>query len=230
MTGARSCCFSGCGRSLRRTFCTRSLARRLAPVGRAPPPCGGSCLSRQARAGRGHASLLLQGAFGRARASLRWRLALAGPVTASIRALGAPPRPLGRLPALRRWQIHAGSPCFRQSDGDRLFRRTCAVLALADMMNLFAHVLTCLGRRRLALGLVACSPRLRSFLRHESPPRFFGGKRAKSSPVKASVATETFVANFPKSDSVTSFVVNVAESEADSGHYRFVTCVTRRPA
>ena len=50
----------------------------------------------------------------------------------------------GGRPLLRRGKIDARFARLRQPDRDRLFRRSCAVLALANMIHLFADELACL--------------------------------------------------------------------------------------
>src|SRR5687768_5511738 len=65
----------------------------------------------------------------------------------------------------RRRQLDAGAPRLREADRNRLFRGARAMLALADVMDLFAHELTSLGRRRLALPLVSACPFERFFFR-----------------------------------------------------------------
>jgi hypothetical protein len=48
-----------------------------------------------------------------------------------------------------RWrQLHAGTARLRQANGNRLFGRSRTVLAFTDMVDLFAHELAGLCRRR----------------------------------------------------------------------------------
>src|ERR1700686_2739744 len=58
----------------------------------------------------------------------------------------------------RRRQLHARPPCLRQADSDGLLRRPRAVLAFADVLDLFMYEFASLRRRRLTLALVlSCS-------------------------------------------------------------------------
>src|SRR5437879_4723311 len=104
------------------------------------------------------------GALGRRRTF--WRRA----VTALIGPDSTFACPFGGLPLGGRGEIDAGPPCLRQADGDRLFRRSRSVFALADVVHFLADKLTGLGRRRLALTFVLpCS--FHGFLfRHGSLP------------------------------------------------------------
>src|SRR5689334_24050219 len=66
-------------------------------------------------------------------------------------------------------ELDAGAPRLREPDRDRLLGRSGAVLALAHVMNLLAHELARLRRRRLPRTLVgACAPE-RFLLRHLDP-------------------------------------------------------------
>src|SRR5438132_1090604 len=65
--------------------------------------------------------------------------------------------------------MDAGAPCLRQSDGDGLLRLTRSMLALSDVMHLFAHKLAGLRRRRLPLALVLARPLHRLLLWHAFP-------------------------------------------------------------
>jgi hypothetical protein len=59
--------------------------------------------------------------------------------------------------ALRWRQFHSGSPCLRQPDCNRLFRRTSPVFTLADMLDFFANEFSSLRGRRLAFARVFSS-------------------------------------------------------------------------
>lgn len=50
--------------------------------------------------------------------------------------------PCGSFTGLWSLQFHAGTPGFRESNGDGLFRRTRAMLAFADMIYFFPYKLT----------------------------------------------------------------------------------------
>jgi len=80
--------------------------------------------------------------------------------------LGAATRLFGCFAFFRSRQIDAGAARFREPDGDRLFCGSCAVLALADMMHLFANEFAGLCRRGFTLPLVALRPFDRFLLRH----------------------------------------------------------------
>jgi hypothetical protein len=56
-----------------------------------------------------------------------------------------------RLSTRRGREFHAGASGLGQADGNRLFRRSRAVLAFANMVNFLAHELTSLRRRPLSL-------------------------------------------------------------------------------
>src|SRR5207253_1614866 len=82
-------------------------------------------------------------------------------------------RVLGRLARLRgdaflrRGELHAGAACFREADGDRLFRRACAMFSVADVFDLFMNEFARLRRRRFSLPLVAARRCESRFVRHE---------------------------------------------------------------
>src|SRR5207248_4677510 len=80
--------------------------------------------------------------------------------------LGAAPRLLGCFSFFRSRQIDAGAPRFRETDGDRLFCGSRAVLALADMMHFFTNEFAGLCRRGFTLTLVALRPFDRFLLGH----------------------------------------------------------------
>src|SRR4030095_4618911 len=65
-----------------------------------------------------------------------------------------------------RWQFHASATRLGQPDGYGLLRGTCAMLALADVMDLFPHEFSGLRRRRLALPRVATRTLKGFFFRH----------------------------------------------------------------
>src|SRR5436190_23133439 len=68
--------------------------------------------------------------------------------------LRAAPRTFGGLPFFRRRQVDAGTPGFRQTDGDGLLRGPRAMFSAADFFDLLADEFACLRRRRLALAFV----------------------------------------------------------------------------
>jgi hypothetical protein len=83
-------------------------------------------------------ALLLQGIRGGPGSSSRRftsGMALAFAVVAfrSLRSAG------GGLPSARRGKFDSRAPSFRESDGDCLFRRCCAMFPFADVMHLLAH-------------------------------------------------------------------------------------------
>src|SRR5262245_38157869 len=101
--------------------------------------------------GGGRVLLALQRATDAARSPRRWFR-----MTARLARRGRRAPAGRRLRALRGTaQLHTGAPRLRQPDCDRLLRRTRAVLAFADVMDLFAHELAGLRRGRLALPFVA---------------------------------------------------------------------------
>ncbi len=87
-------------------------------------------------------------------------------------------RPRGVLRTLLRcgfraaWRrkLDTGPARLRESDGDRLLRRTGAMLALSDVLDFLANVLSSLGRRCLAPALRARRPSPRCLFRHVVPP------------------------------------------------------------
>jgi hypothetical protein len=116
--------------------------------------------------GRGAARFALERALGRRRAArpagtLRWSATSAGGIARRLAARGRGSRAL-----LRRRQIHTGPPRFRKADGNRLLGGAGAMLALADVMHLFADEFARLRGRRLALTPVAARSLQCSFLRH----------------------------------------------------------------
>src|SRR5690606_23044795 len=105
--------------------------------------CGRPRLLRELTTRRRAARFVLQRTARGARARSRW-----GPGLAAV--LPRREIALGRLAcsarsALGRRQRHTRAARLRQPDGDRLFRRACAVLAPANVVDLLAHEL---ARRR----------------------------------------------------------------------------------
>jgi hypothetical protein len=92
--------------------------------------------------------------------------------TASGRSGGGGGAFLGRrFSAGRRpWQLDAGPSCLRETDGDRLFRRARAMLALADVKDLLADELAGLGRGRLSGTLRLTSSSGCGLFGHLVPP------------------------------------------------------------
>ena len=113
---------------------------------RAARSARGQPLSPDARAlmRRGAPRFALQLAGGGAR-SLR-TIARDRPVSRAARGCRTPFR-RGLGARRRRGELDAGAARLRQADRDRLFGRSCAVLALANVMDLFAHELTSLRAR-----------------------------------------------------------------------------------
>jgi hypothetical protein len=114
--------------------------------GRATRLCG-KRLSR-----RRSMRLTLQRAQGCTRA-LRGRLPSCAPLTCAIRPRGAFACARRRLTSSRRLEFHAGAARFRQTDGDRLLRRSRAVFPLTDVLDLLTNELPRLRRWRLACSL-----------------------------------------------------------------------------
>src|SRR5438046_10526552 len=79
---------------------------------------------------------------------------------------GMPARGLGHRVARWRRHAHAGTARLRESDRDRLFGRPGAVLAFADVVELFTHELAGLRAGRLPLAAVAARALQRLLLRH----------------------------------------------------------------
>ena len=75
---------------------------------------------------------------------------------------------LGNSSFTRQWQLYPGTPRFRESDSDRLSGGARAVLALANMFNLFANKFARLGRRRLTLCLILAGTFDSLFLWHNN--------------------------------------------------------------
>src|SRR5581483_3909492 len=91
---------------------------------------------------------------GRASFALQCSLGCAGPFSRRLAfpaalafrqiALGLSARPVGCTASLRRRQFHAGAARFREANRDGLLWRSCAVLAFANVLHLFANKFTCL--------------------------------------------------------------------------------------
>src|SRR5206468_5774865 len=92
-------------------------------------------------------------------------------LTCFISVFGALAGALLGLAFLGRGEGNAGSPRLRKADGDGLFRRPCAMLAAADLVDLLANELTSLSGGRLALALGLAGFLDGSFLRHVALPR-----------------------------------------------------------
>src|SRR4029450_9233028 len=87
-------------------------------------------------------------AFGR-RFAFRRRAVPSG--VGPLRALA---RPLRSLALLWRFQIDAGPTCFGKPNCDGLLCRASPMFSLANMVNLLAHKLACLGAGRFSFPLV----------------------------------------------------------------------------
>src|SRR2546423_1477011 len=144
-------------RTARRPLGPRRFSRRRRSLGGAPPAAAGPGLSSQ-RASRGRGmALALECAADRGRPpARRWTLPSASPLGAVAGRLAA--RPLRRRSAFRRSELHASSACFRETDRDRLLRRTCTMLPLADVMYLLTDELARLGRRGFPLACILSCP------------------------------------------------------------------------
>jgi hypothetical protein len=138
------------GRALRRRSARR---RRSTPGSRPRLAC-----ERLARSSR--AWLALQRRAHRAR-SLRGRLSSCGTAGGDRTAFGARFRARRGLA-----QLDAGTPRLRESDGDRLLRRSRPVLSFPDVVDLLTHELTRLGGRCFAGALVASRAFQGFLLRH----------------------------------------------------------------
>src|SRR5205814_947228 len=68
--------------------------------------------------------------------------------------------------AFWRGQLYSCPPRLRETNGDRLFRRSGAVFAFPDVFHLFADKLASLGGRRLAFALVFARAFNRFFFCH----------------------------------------------------------------
>ena len=113
-------------------------ACRRAPRRRGSPACGASRLARQRFPRRGRPAFALQRAPGRRGASGGGPLSRAA--RGAARRCGAA---FGSRRCARRRtrQLHARTSRFRQADGNGLLRRSRAVFALADVVDLFANEL-----------------------------------------------------------------------------------------
>src|SRR5262249_11946449 len=88
------------------------------------------------------------------------------PVPALVVTLGLVARALGLLTWRRRLQLHPRAARLRKTNGDRLLRRACAVLALADVVKLLPDEFPRLGRGRFPLLLIALRARQCLFVWH----------------------------------------------------------------
>ena len=162
--------------------CSRRLARRRRAarrsLGARRLPCSSRTLRRRAtararvclsgeRSLRGRAvTLALQssanGVRSRARYFASWTPAL-GEIALGLAACARRSSLFGR-------ELHSGAARLRQADGNGLLRRPRAVLALANVVHLFAHELAGLRRRRLSLARILVRALDRFSFRHPSPP------------------------------------------------------------
>src|SRR5205823_9914672 len=108
-------------------------------------------------------ALAFKRAFGGARAFSRRLLATTGAALCEIALCLAL---CSLLAALWRRQLYPGSTRFRETNGDRLFRRSGAVFAFPNVFHLFAHELAGLGGRRFAFALVFARAFNRFFFWH----------------------------------------------------------------
>ncbi len=112
----------------------------------------------------------------------------------------------------RRSQLHARSPRFRQSDGDRLLGRSCAMFSFSDVLDLFAHELASLRRGRFALRFVASCTFNRLFFRHRNLHRSYVQERRL-----ASMGSELRFARFSTSVGVTGKTIGRAATVPVAG-------------
>lgn len=162
---ARARPFSCCSRAAFGALGVRGLAGRGRAGGGASFGGGAFGLLRQ-RAFRSRAPrLALQHLFYRARHT--WPSGgFAFSLSGFIGVFRALPGALLRF-ALRGWRkIHASAAGLGQPDSDRLLRRSCSMLALANPLDLLAHELAGLRARRFSLALVFLRSLDRFFARH----------------------------------------------------------------
>jgi len=74
----------------------------------------------------------------------------------------------GRRAGRRFRQLDASAPCLGEANGNRLFRRSRAVLAFTDVVDLFTHEFAGLGRRGLPRSFVALRTHDCVSFRHDS--------------------------------------------------------------
>ena len=159
-SSARDHRLNGSGRrALTTPACARSLPGGSLARSGAPLPSRRARLSRQRLSRRHTAALALQRATRGPRPVRRYPLA-----GAATRRLRAPLR--RRLGLTRGAQLDARAARLRQADRDRLLRRSRAMLAFTDVVDLLADELAGLRRGRLALPLVPACPLDSLFLRH----------------------------------------------------------------
>jgi hypothetical protein len=115
--------------------CTSSRRRTLSRAG--------ACLPRERGLRRGHMAFALE-CFEHGARTRRRRLVRMASLAQS--ALGGAASTLCSRALLRSWKTDACLARLRQPDGDRLFRRACTVLALTNVIHLFADELACLCR------------------------------------------------------------------------------------
>src|SRR5262245_39581233 len=105
---------------------------------------------------RGLVAFTLQGLHDGARAA-RVGLVVLAVLPGTVSTGGTLACALGSLPLLRGRQLHTRATCLGQADGDGLLRGAGAMLALADMFDLFPDIFARLRGRRLALTFVLAS-------------------------------------------------------------------------
>lgn len=105
--------------------------------------------------GRRASTLALQSLCARARALCARLAPPLCPMSTRVVTRSAATSLFGRGALAGRGQVDAGAPGLRQADGDRLLRRARTVLAAPDVLHLFAHELSGLRGRSLALASVA---------------------------------------------------------------------------
>jgi hypothetical protein len=120
----------------------------------------------QRQTGRGAMPFALQRASGGLR-PFRGRPA-AAMAARSVRLCSALASAGAGRAARRRFEGDPRAPRLRQADGNRLFGRARAVLAVANVLHFFAHEFAGLRAWRFALTFVAAGAFQRSFFRHDS--------------------------------------------------------------
>src|ERR1700677_1289710 len=146
--------FFGRGRAPRCAFGANGFCRRGGTLCRTPPRRGALRLPRQPFPRYRSTRFAFESLRHRARSPLTG-LGLADPLTGFIGVFRTLARPPAGLPSRWRWQVDARASCLGKPDGDRLLGRACAVLAVADFVDLFPNELAGLGGRGFAHPLVA---------------------------------------------------------------------------
>src|SRR5207248_6497538 len=153
MLGAAADRLAGGNAQATRPFGAHRFYSGAAAAGGATATSAAASLPAQRTPGSGAAAFAAQSARSGARTGTRWAPPASGAATTQV-AAGPGSHLLGSPPAFGRSELDAGAARFGKPNGNSLLRRARSVLALADVMHLFANKFARLSAGRFSLARV----------------------------------------------------------------------------